>query len=257
MISRPAPGVGEHNDEVLAGAKGPSQKSLGMLSPSPHRQAQGRLQSSPIKGEEDSITPTLGAMPFSGLRVLDFTWVGVGPITIKHLADFGADVIRIESVSRPDVLRNAAPFKDGVAGINRSQFSANYNTSKRGLGLNLASPEGRDLVRKIIREWKPDVIAESFTPRVMRGWGLAYSDVRRDAAGRDIFQHVPAGSDRAARELCWLWSACRVARRVLLRDRLAGQGPGRPLWRILGLHQPAQCGSGDSCRAGVSSGAPE
>ena len=117
-------------------------------------------------------------MPFSGMRVLDFTWVGVGPITIKHLADFGADVIRIESVSRPDVLRNAAPFKDGVAGINRSQFSANYNTSKRGLGLNLASPEGRSLVRKIIREWKPDVIAESFTPRVMRGWGLAYSDVR-------------------------------------------------------------------------------
>ena len=169
-VSRPAPGVGEHSDEVLAGVKGPSQKSLGMLSPSP--------QSSPIKGEEDSITPSLGAMPFSGIRVLDFTWVGVGPITIKHLADFGADVIRIESVSRPDVLRNAAPFKDGVAGINRSQFSANYNTSKRGLGLNLASPEGRDLVRKIIREWKPDVIAESFTPRVMRGWGLAYSDVR-------------------------------------------------------------------------------
>ena len=169
-VSRPAPGVGEHSDEVLADVKGPSQKSLGVLSPSP--------QSSPIKGVEDSITPSLGAMPFSGIRVLDFTWVGVGPITIKHLADFGADVIRIESVSRPDVLRNAAPFKDGVAGINRSQFSANYNTSKRGLGLNLASPEGRDLVRKIIREWKPDVIAESFTPRVMRGWGLAYSDVR-------------------------------------------------------------------------------
>ena len=170
IVSRPAPRVGEHSDEVLAGAKGPSQKSLGMLSPSP--------QSSPIKGEEDSITPSLGPVPFSGIRVLDFTWVGVGPITIKHLADFGADVIRIESVSRPDVLRNAAPFKDGVAGINRSQFSANYNTSKRGLGLNLASPEGRDLVRKIIREWKPDVIAESFTPRVMRGWGLCYSDVR-------------------------------------------------------------------------------
>ena len=135
---------------------------------------------------------------FSGMRVLDFTWVGVGPITIKHLADFGADVIRIESVSRPDVLRNAAPFKDGVAGINRSQFSASYNTSKRGLGLNLASPEGRDLVRKIIREWKPDVIAESFTPRVMRGWGLGYSDVRELLPRRDLLQHVPAGTDRAA-----------------------------------------------------------
>ena len=169
-VSHPAPRVGEHDDDVLADVKDPSQKSLGMISPSP--------QSSPIKGEEDSIAASPGAMPFSGLKVLDFTWVGVGPITTKHLADFGADVIRIESVSRPDVLRNAAPFKDGVAGINRSQFPASYNTSKRGLGLNLASPEGRQLIKKIIVEWKPDVIAESFTPRVMRGWGLGYSDVR-------------------------------------------------------------------------------
>ena len=155
-VRRPAPRVGEHNDEILADLR-------------------TRSISTPARRTPDSPP---GAMPFSGIKVLDFTWVGVGPITIKHLADFGADVIRIESVSRPDVLRNAAPFKDGVAGINRSQFSASYNTSKRGLGLNLASPEGRDLVRKIIREWKPDVIAESFTPRVMRGWGLGYADVR-------------------------------------------------------------------------------
>ena len=161
-------------------------------------------------------------------------------------------MIRIESVSRPDVLRNAAPFKDGVAGINRSQFSANYNTSKRGLGLNLASPEGRNLVRKIIREWKPDVIAESFTPRVMRGWGLAYSDVRELLPEVIYFSTCQQGQTGTARELRGIRPACRVARRVLLRDRLAGQGPGRPLWRILRLHQPAQRGSGDSCRAGVS-----
>ena len=155
-VDRPAPRVGEHNNEVLAAARPRSARTPAQTTP-------------------DSI---VGAMPFDGLKVLDFTWVGVGPITIKHLADFGADVIRIESVSKPDVLRNAAPFKDGVAGINRSQFSASYNTSKRGLGLNLASPEGRQLIKKIIVEWKPDVIAESFTPRVMRGWGLGYSDVR-------------------------------------------------------------------------------
>ncbi len=128
----------------------------------------------------DANSPTAARRyPFEGVRILDFTWVGVGPITIKHLADFGADVIRIESASRLDVLRNGAPFKDGEPGINRSQFSANYNTSKRGLGLNLATPEGRELARELIREWKPDIIAESFTPRVMPDWGLAYEDVRR------------------------------------------------------------------------------
>ena len=95
-----------------------------------------------------TASPQISAMPFDGIRILDFTWVGVGPITIKHLADLGADVIRIESVTRPDVLRGGIPFKDGEPGINRSQFSANYNSSKRGLGLNLAMPEGRELVKQ-------------------------------------------------------------------------------------------------------------
>ncbi len=157
-IRRPAPTLGEHNSEILRGAtprtvSGTASREVGKNA--------------------------TGAMPFDGIKVLDFTWVGVGPITTKHLADFGADVIRIESVSRPDVLRGGAPFKDGEPGINRSQFSANYNSSKRGLGLNLATPEGRELTVNLIREWQPDVVAESFTPRVMPGWGLAYDDIRR------------------------------------------------------------------------------
>ena len=158
QIRRPAPKLGEHNSEVL-----------GDVTP---RAASG------AKGGT-STRSAVGAKPFDGIRVLDFTWVGVGPITTKHLADFGADVIRVESVSRPDVLRNGAPFKDGEPGINRSQFSANYNSSKRGLGLNLAMPEGRELVMELIQEWQPDVVAESFTPRVMAGWRIAYDDVRR------------------------------------------------------------------------------
>ena len=155
---RRAPKTGEHNDEILANLK--------PAAPSAPADAARR-------------SPPPNRYPFDGVKILDFTWVGVGPITTKHLADFGADVIRIESASRLDVLRNGAPFKDGEPGINRSQFSANYNSSKRGLGLNLALPEGRELAREIIREWRPDVIAESFTPRVMPGWGLGYEDVRR------------------------------------------------------------------------------
>ena len=151
---RPAPKAGEHNDEIL---------SSGTLN--------GNDRNAPSHSSPH--------MPFTGIKVLDFSWVGVGPITTKHLADFGADVIRVESVSRPDTLRNGAPFKEGIPGINRSQFSANYNSSKRGLGLNLATERGRELAKQLIREWKPDVIAESFTPRVMPGLGLAYDDVRK------------------------------------------------------------------------------
>ena len=161
QFRRPAPQVGEHNDEVLAELS---------------------TQVEPSRVPTPSAPRESSAMPFDGIKVLDFTWVGVGPITIKHLADFGADVIRVEAASRPDTLRTAPPFKDGQpGGLNRSQFSANYNSSKRGLGLNLAMPEGRELARRLIREWKPDVIAESFTPRVMRDWKLDYANIREIA----------------------------------------------------------------------------
>ncbi|HAL49224.1 MAG TPA: hypothetical protein DCP37_15860 [Dehalococcoidia bacterium] len=157
-LRRPAPSIGEHNDEIL-----------------------GSLTESVPANPPFSTAGTDGdaaQMPFKGLKVLDFTWVGVGPITVKYLADHGADVIRVESVSRPDVLRNAPPFKDGTPGINRSQFPASYNTSKRGLGLNMATPEARETVKKLIETWQPDIVAESFTPRVMSSWGLGYEDIR-------------------------------------------------------------------------------
>lgn len=117
-------------------------------------------------------------MVLEGIKILDFTWVGVGPITIKYLADHGADVIHVESVSRPDILRTVPPFKEGKPGINRSQFPANFNTSKYGLGLNMAKPQAQELIRRIITDWQPDIISESFTPKAMRNWGLDYQSVR-------------------------------------------------------------------------------
>ena len=116
---------------------------------------------------------------FEGLKVADFAWVGVGPLISKALADHGATVIHVESVTRPDVLRLGPPFKDGQAGINRSQFMANFNSSKRGLALNLATEEGRALARRLI-EWA-DVVVESFTPGTMQKLGLDYATI---TAGR-------------------------------------------------------------------------
>ena len=61
-------------------------------------------------------------LPFDGLKVADFSWVGAGPITAKYLGDHGATVVRVETEGRPDILRIAGPFKDGVPGPNRSHF---------------------------------------------------------------------------------------------------------------------------------------
>ena len=219
QIRRRAPGIGEHNGEILS--------------------ASSQIKSRRSAKRRNSRRNSHG-MPFDGIKVLDFTWVGVGPITIKHLADFGADVIRVEAVSRPDVLRAGAPFKDGrPSGLNRSQFSGNYNSSKRGLGLNLAIPEGRELVRRIIREWQPDVIAESFTPRVMRNWGLSYRDIREMVPDVIYFSTCQQGQTGTAFQVRRIRTACGRSCGVLSHHRLAGQRTGRALWSLFGLRKPS------------------
>lgn len=109
---------------------------------------------------------------FEGLRVADFAWVGVGPLIARAIADHGATVVHVESIARPDVLRMGPPFRDGIAGIDRSQFQANFNASKIGLALNLATQEGNDLAHKLI-DWA-DVVLESYTPGTMKKLGLDY-----------------------------------------------------------------------------------
>src|ERR1700678_1551682 len=111
-----------------------------------------------------------------GVHILDFAWVGVGPITTKYFADNGADVVRAESAPRLDVLRIGPPWKDAMPGINRSQFFASFNTSKKGITLDLGKPKARDLVKRLV-PWA-DIIVESFTPKAMRNWGLDYEHLR-------------------------------------------------------------------------------
>ncbi|MBM3947043.1 MAG: CoA transferase, partial [SAR202 cluster bacterium] len=112
-----------------------------------------------------------------GLKVADFCWVGVGPLTMKSLADNGATVVHIESHTRVETLRNGGPFKDRVPGVNRSGFFANFNSSKLGVSLNLNTAKGREVARRLIA-WA-DVVGESFTPGTMKGWGLDYESVRQ------------------------------------------------------------------------------
>src|SRR2546427_8494484 len=79
--------------------------------------------------------PAHPTLPLADLKVLDFSWAGVGPITVKYLADHGATVLRVESHARYDVVRLGPPWHDGKPGIERSQFYASYNTSKLGIAL--------------------------------------------------------------------------------------------------------------------------
>jgi len=62
----------------------------------------------------------MSAMALEGIRVVDFSWVLAGPALTRYLADYGAEVIKIESTIHPDITRTSPPYRDGKAGLNRS-----------------------------------------------------------------------------------------------------------------------------------------
>ena len=111
------------------------------------------------------------------MKVADFSWIGVGPITAKALADHGATVVHVEHDKPADRLRLVGPFKDGIAGINRCQFFGSFNTSKLSLQLDLKHPVGNDIARQLLA-WC-DIALDSFTAGTMADLGLGY-DVARE-----------------------------------------------------------------------------
>ncbi len=114
--------------------------------------------------------------PFQGVKVLDFCWVAVGPLTTRYLSDFGATVVRVESKSRLETLRIAQPFKDGVAGVNRSGYFSNLNVGKLGIAVNMARPGATELMKRLVA-WA-DLVTENFTPGTLERWGLGYEELR-------------------------------------------------------------------------------
>ena len=114
--------------------------------------------------------------PLEGLKVLDFCWVAMGPMTTKYLAEYGATVVRVESAKRPETLRTAAPFRDGVSGINRSGYFANNNPNKYGITIDMRHPKAKDLILRIVPG--VDLVTENFTPGTMESWGLGYQELK-------------------------------------------------------------------------------
>ncbi|EAR23689.1 L-carnitine dehydratase/bile acid-inducible protein F [marine actinobacterium PHSC20C1] len=118
---------------------------------------------------------TAGHLPLSGLRILDLTWVGAGPITTKVLGEYGAEVIKVESRTRPDPLRRTPPFAPGGDPLEASGYFADRNAGKKSVSIDLNHPRARDLVLRLAAV--SDVCAQSFRPGTMERWGLGYEDL--------------------------------------------------------------------------------
>ncbi|HET6614624.1 MAG TPA: CoA transferase, partial [Dehalococcoidia bacterium] len=117
-------------------------------------------------------------LPLDGIKVVDLTHVFAGPTCTRILGDLGADVIRFESPNRLDVTRNLIITEND--GLDHPWHRASYfvirNTNKREMMIDLAQPEGLAIVKKLIAD--ADVLADSFTPRVMENFGLGYQSVK-------------------------------------------------------------------------------
>ena len=108
-----------------------------------------------------------------GVRVIDFSWIVAGPQCTRILADFGADVIKIENYSNMDYIRASG----GADSPNRSPLFNTLNRNKRSLTLNVMHPRGMELLKTLIK--KSDVIVENFSSRVLEKWGLGYEEQKK------------------------------------------------------------------------------
>jgi benzylsuccinate CoA-transferase BbsF subunit len=115
-------------------------------------------------------------LPFRGLRIADFSWVIAAPLATQYFAIHGADVIRIESRGRPEVLRGAPPFPTADTGPDGTAYFPNFNQGKRGITLNLRDRRAIALARRLVATC--DVVSENFTPGTMAKLGLGYEDLR-------------------------------------------------------------------------------
>jgi crotonobetainyl-CoA:carnitine CoA-transferase CaiB-like acyl-CoA transferase len=109
----------------------------------------------------------------AGIKVVDFSKVLAGPLCAQYLGDLGADVIKVETYKDGDDTRRWPPFRGGDGTVFLS-----CNRNKRSIALDLKSPSGQDIARKLVRD--ADVVIESFGPGVAKRLGIDHGLLRAE-----------------------------------------------------------------------------
>ena len=99
------------------------------------------------------------------IRILDFSWVLAGPYATRILADFGAEVLKVQPL-----------LPEAEDTFSRGYYNT-WNRNKLGISLNLNKPQGVALAKKLVAV--SDAVVENFTPRVMANWGLDYDSLKK------------------------------------------------------------------------------
>ena len=131
---------------------------------------------------EHKINPNPSVKPLAGVRVLDLTQAYSGPFCTMHLADQGAEVIKIELPGAGDQTRSWEPMEGQASG-----YFSYINRNKLGMTLNLKSPEGAEIFKDLVKT--ADVVCENFRPGTMEKLGLGY-DVLKELNPRLIYASI-------------------------------------------------------------------
>ena len=136
-------------------------------------------------------------LPFQGVKVVEWTQAINGPWVGAYLADFGAEVIKIESTKFPEMSRTSSPYKDDIPGFDRSITFNCFNSSKRSFTVNLRHPQGREIFMKLVA-WA-DIVLQNQRPGLMKQMAFGYDELKKvkediSSAGVNIIRLSPADS---------------------------------------------------------------
>lgn len=110
--------------------------------------------------------------PLAGIRVLDFTQALAGPFCAMYMADFGADVIKVEKGPYGEQSRGWGPFYNGFSG-----YFALFNRNKKSIALNMGSPEGKAIIMELVKN--SDVVLENFKIGTLDRLGIGYEEMKK------------------------------------------------------------------------------
>jgi len=139
------------------------------------------------------------SLPLEGIRVLDLSRLLPGGFCSLLLADFGADVVKVEDTGMGDYIRWSPPFYEGAHASARSALFLSLNRNKRSIRLDLKQERGREALLALVRDY--DVVLESFRPGVLERLGVGYERMRAENPGLvycAISGYGQAGSRRGA-----------------------------------------------------------
>ncbi len=121
------------------------------------------------------------SLPLQGIRVLDLSRLLPGGFCSLLLADFGADVLKVEDTGMGDYIRWSPPYYEGAHESARSALFLSLNRNKRSIRLDLKNEQGREALLRLVREY--DVVLESFRPGVLDRLGVGYERMREENPG--------------------------------------------------------------------------